>query len=275
MPRFTCSPTVTINYQTCGSGSIPVVLLHGFAASLATWHDLRDRFPPDRFRLFLLDLKGHGFSAKPRDNRYGIADQADIVRRFLAHLDLHDVVLAGHSMGGAIALKTVLDSRAGGDCRVGRLILLDAAAYGQPMPRFMRLMEYPLLGNIILCLPARFIVRRVLDACFFNKEAITPTRIARYMAGFSSRGVPYAFVTTVRQLVPPDYDAIVAAYPTIDLPTLLVWGERDPIVWPMMGERLHRDLPASKLVLIPACGHNPHEERPDETWAAIARFLEA
>ena len=162
MPDFAYSPTVTINFQICGSGPTPVVLLHGFAASLATWHDLRDRFPPDRFRLYLLDLKGHGFSGKPRDNRYGIADQADIVRAFLADRGLSDVVLVGHSMGGAIALRTVLDSRAVVDCRVSRLILLDAAAYHQPMPRFMRLMEYPLLGSIILRLPARLIS---LDQC--------------------------------------------------------------------------------------------------------------
>ncbi len=71
---FHYSAAIRINYEVAGHGATPIVLLHGFAASLITWHDIRGFFPPERFRLYLLDLKGFGFSTKPRDGHYAPED---------------------------------------------------------------------------------------------------------------------------------------------------------------------------------------------------------
>jgi pimeloyl-ACP methyl ester carboxylesterase len=67
----------------------------------------------------------------------------------------------------------------------------------------------------------------------------------------------------------------MASFRAITAPTLIVWGKNDPIIAPDTGIRLHREIPGSRLVLIDNCGHNPHEERPEETFAAISRFLDA
>lgn len=266
---------INLAYQVEGTGPVPVVLLHGYAASIATWHDLRRLIPPDRYTTYLLDLKGFGFSAKPNDTRYSPADQAALVAGFLEALGLTDVVLVGHSLGGGIALLTATRLRDRDSGRVARLVLVDAAAYRHPLPPIMRLLARPLAGTLLLTLvPTRTIVRHVLRACFHEQAGITPARIERYALGFSRHGICHAFGESVRRIIPPDYDRLVAAYGNLGVPTLIVWGRNDRITPLAMGERLARELPGASLSVIDDCGHNPHEERPVETWREISAFLE-
>jgi len=271
---FRYSTSVAINYETAGDGPVPVVFLHGFAAALTTWHDIRGLFPPERFRLYLLDLKGFGFSAKPRDGRYRPEDQADVVAAFLAHEGLSDVVLVGHSLGGGIALLVHLRDREAGGNAVGRLILIDCAAYPQRLPRIMRWLKRPLLGwSILHLLPLGFMVRFTLEHVFHDPAAITPERMARYAGCFSRRGVDRAFIATCRQLDPDRYGEVAAAYCTIAIPTLVIWGREDRIIRFTLGERLAAAIPGARMVMIDRCGHNPHEEKAAETFAAIGEFL--
>lgn len=264
---------INLAYQVEGTGPVPIVLLHGYAASIATWHDLRRLIPPDRHTLYLLDLKGFGFSAKPNDTRYSPVDQAALVAGFLETLGLTHVALVGHSLGGGVALITAIRSR--DRERIGRLVLIDAAAYRHTFPRFMRLLAHPLAGTLLLTLiPVRTIVRHVLRVCFRNRTDITPDRIERYARGFSSHGICHAFGESVRRIVPPEYDRLVAAYGSVETPTLIVWGRNDRIIPLAMGERLAREIPGACLAVIDDCGHNPHEEQPVETWREISAFLE-
>ncbi len=269
---FRYDDEVTISYETDGEGPTPVVFLHGFAAGLITWHDIRPLFPASRFRLYLLDLKGFGFSSKPRDRRYAPEDQATIVISFMEALNLRHAVLVGHSLGGGIALLVLRRAAAG---LIDRMILIDCAAYPQRLPRAMRLLRIPLLGLAILrLLPVRFIVRYSLGHVFHDKRAVTPDRLARYMGCFGRKGIVHVFIETCRRLVPESYRDATAFFRGIAVPSLIIWGGEDRFISPGKGRRLAGEIPGSRLVVIAGCGHNPHEERPAETFAAIAEFLE-
>lgn len=272
---FHYSAAIRINYEVAGQGGIPVVFLHGFAASLITWHDIRGLFPPERFRLYLLDLKGFGFSTKPRDGRYAPEDQAAVVTAFLEAEGLRRVVLIGHSLGGGIALLVRLQAQATQPDLVERLVLIASAVYPQRLPPVMRLLRYRPLGwGILHLLPFRFMVRYTLEHIMANRGAITPERMERYLGCFSPRGAAYVFIETCRRLRPEKYANLATAIREITIPTLIIWGRQDRVIPPHLGERLHADIRGSRLVLIGDCGHIPHEERPQETWAAIREFLE-
>ena len=75
-----------------------------------------------------------------------------------------------------------------------------------------------------------------------------------------------------QKINPAEYDGIGEHYAKINLPTMIIWGESDYIVKPKIGQRLHQDIPGSRLKLVERCGHNPHEERPAETFAALESF---
>ena len=270
---FHYSPDVAINYRVEGRGPTPVVFLHGFAAALTTWDDIAPLFPADRFTLYLLDLKGFGFSSKPRDGRYRPEDQAKVVAAFLEGQRLEGTVLIGHSLGGAIALLVLLGARMQPG-RIGRLILVAPAAFPQPLLPVMSRLRRPLLGAAILHLiPLRLMVRFTLARVFHDQSVVTPERVRRYMTCFGSRGMAYVLQESCRAIVPEHYVDLPRLYPTIDLPVLIVWGERDRIIDPRCGERLAAEIPGARLVVIPGCGHNPHEERPRETFAALTAFL--
>jgi pimeloyl-ACP methyl ester carboxylesterase len=271
---FPFSRTVLINYEVDGTGRIPVVFLHGFAASLVTWHDIRKIFPSEHFRLYLLDLKGFGFSSKPRDGNYGIADQAEIVITFIKAHTLRNAILIGHSFGGSVALQAALKSgQHQCDSLIGRLILLDCAAYPQRKPLMMRILRRPLLAWVLMRLfPTRLIVWSTLKRIFHNREAVTSARIRRYTTCFSRRGMAYVLIRTVRQLntVESGYSR---DYRTIKIPTLIIWGREDHITELWQAHRLHLEIEGSRLEILDECGHNPHEEYPCKTLSAIRDFI--
>ncbi len=274
---FRYDDEVVINYETEGDGPVPIVFLHGFAAGLITWHDIRPLFPAPRFRLYLLDLKGFGFSSKPRDDRYGPEDQAAVVISFMKALGLRHAVLVGHSLGGGIALLVFMGARGEGERElIDRLVLIDCAAYPQRLPRIMRFMRRrPLLGRAILrLLPVRFMVIYSLKHVFHDRSVMTPDRIDRYVTCFDREGIDRVFTETCRRLVPERYANPCRLFHDITVPTLIIWGDEDRFIPVQNGERLRRDIPGSRLIVISGCGHNPHEERPAETFAAIAEFFE-
>ena len=278
VPRreFCYRDDVVISYEVEGAGPTPVVFLHGFAAALTTWDDIRGFFPPDRFCLYFLDLKGFGRSSKPHDGAYRPADQATVVAAFLADQGLRKIILVGHSLGGGIALLTVLDAQAAGkDDLIDGLVLIDCAAYLRRPPPVFRLLRIPLLGPAILhLLPVSLMVRYVLFRIYHDRNTATPARIARYTEIYDSGESARVLVESARQLIPENYHRIAASYPKITAPVLIVWGKNDPIIPLADGIRLHREIPGSRLAVIDNCGHNPHEEKPEKTYAAIADFLD-
>jgi pimeloyl-ACP methyl ester carboxylesterase len=272
---FHYSGNVPIHYQSGGHGPLPVVFLHGFASAHTTWHDMAGLFPADRFRIFLLDLKGFGQSAKPRDGAYAIEDQAAMVRAFIREQGFRSVILVGHSLGGGVALRTCMQMQSENDpMTIEKLVLIGCAAYPQRLPKFFRRLSNPLLGPLLLRLiPPRVMVRDTLAKVFYDSAAITPARFERYLRYFSGKGIPYALRATVRKIDPGAYALMGERYRELAVPTLIIWGEEDRIIKLKHGRRLHGDLTGSRLKIMAKCGHNPHEERPAETFEAMEAFF--
>jgi pimeloyl-ACP methyl ester carboxylesterase len=272
---FTFANGLQLSYRVQGSGPRKIVFLHGFGAARTTWDDLAPFFPTERYTLYMLDLKGFGDSSKPRDNRYSVEEQADLVTSFLKGMCLEQVILTGHSLGGAISLLVAINAMKAKEVGlVSRLVIIDGAAYPQPLPRFMKKLSRPLLGWCILhLLPVRFLVTFTLDSVYFRSETITEERIHRYVRFYDRPGIGYVMQQTVRELVPERYGSFASFYPSLNIPALLIWGEYDRVIRRQIGERLKNDLPDSRLLVIPECGHNPHEEEPAATYAAIDDFL--
>lgn len=268
---------IPIHYQAGGHGPVPLVFLHGFASAHNTWHDMAVLFPLDRFSLYLVDMKGFGLSAKPKDGAYSVEDQAAMVRAFIREQGLRSVILAGHSLGGAVALRVCLETLDREEpFTIGKLILIDCAAYPQKLPKFFRRLRSPLVGPLLLRLfPVRKMVRMTLEKVFFDNAAVTPERIERYLPYFRGKGIHYALRATVKGIDPAAYDRIGESYSRISIPTQIIWGKEDRVIKLKNGLRLHDDIPGSQLKVMGECGHNPHEEKPGETFVTISAFLAA
>lgn len=258
-----------LQFRIEGAGPHHIILLHGFAACNHTWDDLVPFFSPDRYTLHLIDLKGHGASTASRGGNYSPLHNARLVAAHISSHRLNNVTLVGHSLGGAVGLLSALDCP-----DIARLVLLDAPVFPQKLPRFMRILRLPLLGPLLMSvLPPEKIARKGLEAVFRRQERITGQLVERYAAGYRRKGAACALARTVRQIVPSTSAELTARYNTLSIPVLILWGEHDRIVKPWQAEQLQTELPDSQLILIPDCGHNPHEELPEVTFGLIRDFL--
>lgn len=263
---------VKINYYEAGQGP-PVILLHGFGACTYTWRFLAPALAKGH-RVFAIDLKGFGLSAKPADGKYAVSDQADMVAAFLRRRDLPDLALVGHSMGGAVALMTYFKVRPDHPARIKKLVLIDSAGYPQKMPWFIRFARIPIISAIgDWLLPPRFLTTLVLRKCYYNKDKITDEQIDTYAYYGNLPGARQAVTATAQQILPVDIDALIAQYKTISVPVLIIWGAEDEVVPRSVGKKFQRDIPNSELVILPECGHIPLEEEPPVARRAITEFL--
>ena len=250
------------------------VLLHGFGASSFTWH----RWMPAldrRGHVLAVDLLGFGDSPMPREGPYDPEGQARLVMSVVEALASPRVTLVGHSLGGSVAMLTALGLQASGH-RPHRLVMIAGAAYPQRLPPFIRCARYPRSVALALrMLGARFVVRQVMRPIVFDTTTVTEELVAGYAEPFRRPGAVHAMLAAARRIVPPDIGAITRRYPTLQVPTLLLWGRHDRVVPPRVGAQLGRALPNARLHLLERCGHVPQEERPEASLRLLESFLDA
>ena len=256
------------------AGGQTFVLLHGFGASSFSW---RHWLPAlrRRGRVATVDLKGFGASDKPDDGRYAPADQVALLLEWIEEANPGRLTLVGHSYGGGLALFTAVELRERGDRRLDRLVIVAGAAYRQPLPPFVALSRHPLLASLgVRVLGAERVIRWTLRGIVADRATVEEGSVRAYAAALRTRSGLSAALEAARTLVPPDLDDRVRRYPLVDVPTLLLWGDSDPVVPLRIGRRLAAELPCARLEVLRSCGHVPHEEHPDASLVLLERFLD-
>ncbi|OIR03584.1 2-hydroxy-6-oxononadienedioate/2-hydroxy-6-oxononatrienedioate hydrolase [mine drainage metagenome] len=266
---------IQINFSASLSNvdNLTLALVHGFGTSLESWYDIYPVLAAE-FSVVRLDLKGSGFSAKPIDTRYSISDQAAILIKFLEQLRLKRVVLVGHSLGGAVSLLTYmgqLSEKSGPE--IVALILIDSAGFSQKLPFFVSTLRNPITRLASHFLSPESRVKLVLEYEMAVKSQITPERVERYAHFLRLPGTEFALTQTAKYIVPENAEAIASRFSEITVPTLIIWGENDPVIPLESAYRFRTLIKNSKLVILPNTGHIPHEERPQRVLELIRNFI--
>ena len=251
-----------------------LLLLHGFGASTESWYDVAPLLAP-AIRVVRIDLRGFGLSSKPRDANYSLEEQAAIVIELLPLLGKGPVVIGGHSYGGAVTFITYLRLLSEGrEGAVRGLILMDAPTYPQKLPFFISSLRNPFTRFISQNFTSyKWRTRFVLERVFFKKELVDDARVERYARALERDNAEYAIAAVAKQVVPGHVETLPDSLKLFDVPTLIIWGEHDPVVPIENARRLNRDIRGSELVVVPGTGHVPHEELPALTANAMIAFL--
>lgn len=276
--RFIEARGVSIHYlesRPAIAGEPWLLLIHGFGASTESWHDVVPLLASG-VRVVRIDLRGFGRSAMPPDTLYAPTEQAEIVAELLPRLGSGPVFIAGHSYGGAVAFITYLRLRARGRAaEVAGLILMDAATYPQEFPFFIQVLRDPFTRFLAeRFTSARWRTRFTLERIVVRRDRIDDARVERYARALRREGAEHAIAQVARQVAPPNAAALADSLRTFDVPTLIVWGERDPVIPVANARRLQADIRGAELVVIRGSGHVPQEEYPEPTAAAMLRFVE-
>jgi len=269
--RFADVDGVRVHYQEAGDPHAPaLVLIHGFASSTLVWSKVFLRLASAGFRVIAIDMLGFGYSGKPRNGEYTIAGQAGILVGLLDRLKIQRATLVGSSYGGAVAVTCALDYPQ----RVSKLVLIGTVNNNRPLNyKLMRVFSSPVFGDVVspLLIGSRRLLRRRMKRVYDRHEWVLDERRvdARHLP-LRASGTQRAIIRTVRGW---DAERISREAHLIKQPTLLLWGENDSEIPLADGERLHEQIPGSRLIVFLNCGHIPHEEYPEEFTGVVADFV--
>lgn len=260
---WAAAPAGPLRYVVRGpAGAPPLLLLHGLGDSLAGWAQVIGPLSRDR-RVHLLDLPGHGLSARPPDWRFETLVAA--VRSYAKHAfeapprsrgkatpsHAPPPMIVGHSLGGWIAL------------RLARTLPVAALQLINPGGAMLDRALWAPFRELVSARDRRG-VERYLEAAFHEPPLalkLLPGEVVKAMWSESAQGILGA-------VLEQDFvsDAELAA---LKVPTRLIWGARDRLLPPGTREFFQRGIPDADFVELEDTGHLPHLESPRALVAAL------
>ncbi|HEX8068066.1 MAG TPA: alpha/beta fold hydrolase [Thermoleophilaceae bacterium] len=256
-------------YRELGSGP-PVLLVHGWPTSSYLW---RDVMPPiaRSNRVVAIDLPGFGASDKPPGAHYGFELFSSAIDGLLAQLGIDEVALAGHDIGGPIALHWTLENPG----RATRLALLNTLVYPEfsdAVLEFVRACTTPDLREQLTSPQGLEAAMRLGLA---DESRLTEEAIAAVQEPFRTDEARRSLADAGVGLEVERFAELARRLPSLELPLRVVYGERDrilPDVAETMG-RVARDVPHAVVTALPDCGHFLQEEAPAEVGELLAEFF--
>ena len=256
-----------------------IVLLHGFGSSTYTWRLNLDEFSK-KYRVYAIDIKGFGLTAKPRDGNYHVGAYADHLLGFLDAMKIDKATIAGNSMGGAVALNLALRH----PNRVEGLVLVDAAPldYEAKMTSLRPKMETPnnertepetqsvLKMVLTRALVNKSFIEAGLKGAYHHPEAfVTPEMIDKYHQ-------PLLIDGALEALAAMGWRPRTAPIPpigTLKIPVLIIWGRHDQVIPVAVADTFVKSIPGSKKVVLEESGHLPHEEEAKTFNRLVTEFV--
>ncbi len=261
---------LTVHYRDEGPRDAPaLVLLHGSNADLHTWQEWTDRLA-DEYRIIRFDQIGHGLTGPAIDDDYTVTRFVENVDEMADLLGLETFVLGGNSMGGNIAMAYAIEHQD----RLDGLILVDAS--GAPIEResggnlAFSIAQLPVVGALMSSVLPRSLVERSYRQSVSNQDIVTTDAVDRYweLARYpGNRGATMKRFATAR--IPFTAQAVA----TVDVPTMVMWGEEDSLVPYAAAAWFMEHLPKGQLVNYPGIGHIPMEETPERSASDVRSFL--
>jgi pimeloyl-ACP methyl ester carboxylesterase len=267
-------------YDTRGDELPVCVLVHGLADEADTWRHVV--LPLSKtHRVLVPDLPGFGRSSKPKVP-YTVPWLSSVLIEFLDSQSVHDALICGSSLGGVLSQNISLER----PDLVSRLVLVDGVI-NMDSPRIsfpLLLFLTPFLGELLYNSLRKNIDKayQTLEPYYFNLKGMSEADRAFLCKRVHDRvwdeGQKYAFFSVLRNLGPwlrQRQKTLHREMTEFTIPTLIIWGENDPIMPRKIGMRLHDILTKSEFEIIKDAGHLPHQEQPVKFLDILKSFIKS
>ena len=272
-----------IQYTVEGAG-VPLVLIHGFGASIGHWRKNISVLAAAGYQVYALDLLGFGGSEKPALD-YSLDLWEVLLKDFWKKHIAVPAVFIGNSIGGLLVLMTLANSP---DIAKGGVLLNCAGSLNHRpedlpgslrtvMGLFNRLVGAPILGSLIFSqVRQRFRIRGALKQVYGNRDGITDELVEILYRPSCDLGAQKVFASILTGPPGPRPDDLLA---NIKYPLLVLWGDTDPRT-PIQGAKIYQtmaDDPHQSVTFysLPNTGHCPHDERPEIVNPFILDWLKS
>lgn len=253
-----------------------IVLLHDFPAGAFAWDAVMPQLSSLGRAVYAIDMLGYGLSEHPWPADTSIWGHADVLSFLIQQLNLTNIVLVGHGIGGGVA--QVLATRLIRD-RVAALVLIDTIAYlhayaeNWPLTDMSKRQDFDApkhteLDDIINDLKA------TLPNGSANPDRLQDdTFIKSYIDPWSTEVGKEVLFQHVRLMVPNYINSVSSDLARLEKPVLIIWGEKDQQMPLKYALRMHREIAHSKLVTIPDAGHMILFDAPDAVASALSDYI--
>lgn len=270
---------LTVHYEEAGAGERNLLLLHGFAASTFSWREVLGPLG-GLGRTAAFDRPAFGLTERPlpeswqgdwgRQNPYATTSQSELVAGLMDALGMEKAVLVGNSAGGTVAMLTALAHPE----RVEALVLIDPAVYagGNQAPWLRPIFNTPQMRHLgpRIAQQIQGWGRDFARTAWHDPAGITDEVWTGYLKPLQVANWDRALWELTAANAPSGLAERLAEF---TLPVLVITGDDDRIVPTEQSVRLAEELPNAELVVVPACGHVPHEECPQAVLDAMTQFL--
>lgn len=268
-----------VGYTASGEGT-PLLLIHGFGASIGHWRNNIPTFAEAGYRVYALDLLGFGDSDKPTLN-YSLDLWRDLIADFWTEFVKEPTVFAGNSIGALLALMLAAEH----PDRTDGIVLLNCAGGLNHRPEELNLPLRVVMGTFAKLVSSKWFgsflfdrvrqphrIRGTLRQVYGNREAVTDELVEMLYAPSCDPGAQQVFASILTAPAGPKPSELL---PQVQCPMLVLWGEDDP--WtPVKGSQIFQDWGKRHPVTfhsIPKTGHCPHDERPETVNSLVLDWL--
>jgi pimeloyl-ACP methyl ester carboxylesterase len=265
-----------VSYRVAGRSGPVVLLIHGIVGCAEQWDQVAPLLA-GRYRVVAPDLLGHGQSDKPRGD-YSLGAYAASVRDLLVALGHRRATVVGHSLGGGVAMQFAYEYPPLAE----RLVLVSSGGLGREVHPMLRAATLP-GSELVLPLIAhqRFhgaagVVGQVLDRLGL-RAGTDLAEMARGYGSLADAGARQAFIHTLRSVLDVTGQRVSATdrlYMAGLLPSLVMWGSRDPLIPAQHAMVAHRGLPGSRLEIFEGAGHFPQLHDPVRFAHTLIDFID-
>jgi pimeloyl-ACP methyl ester carboxylesterase len=274
--RFVELNGVTVHYTVTGSGEPVMILLHGFGAYLFSFDPVVEKLA-EYGTVIAFDRPAFGFTERPildswsGPNPYTNEFASDLTIALMDSLGVEEAILVGHSAGGAVAMLTYYRHPE----RVQALVMEDAAIFGGGgAPSFISalawLPQVQRLGPLLVRSIAGESGISTIYLAWHDDSKVSPDIIEGYKRPLMAQDWDYALWQFTAAAHPLNLDLNLTS---ISVPTLVITGDDDQIIPTSQSVKLASNIPGATLVVMPGCGHIPHEEAPSAFLEAMVNFL--
>lgn len=249
-----------IAYERKGEGP-PLVLLHGYVGDRRMWQPQIDELS-DEFTVVAWDAPGYGGSSDPPES-FRLADFADALAAFIDALGIERPHVTGMSFGGGLALELYRRYPS-----VPRTLVLASAYAGWAGSLPADVVQHRLQQALRLAdLPPERLVTELIPTMFTDSA---PAELVEEFAASMRAFHPAGLRANARSFAEADLRDVL---PSIHVPTLLLYGDRDVRAPSNVAQDLHAEIPGARLVTIPGAGHVCNIDAPERFNAELRAFL--
>ncbi|MAU61119.1 alpha/beta hydrolase [Parvibaculum sp.] len=250
-----------------------LVLIHGSNASLHTWEPWVAELDTT-YRIISMDLPGHGLTGRVPGDDYSREGMATFLDELMSTLKVERFSVAGNSMGGGVAALYTLEH----PDRVSSLILVDAAGIPverdeDDVPLAFRVASMPVVSSVMRYVLPRSMVEEGLRKVFVDQSKVTEEMVSRYFDLALHEGNREATRIRFSAYAARNEEAFAARLGDIEVPTLVMWGDKDGLIPVSAAYEFKKRIPQAELVIFENVGHVPMEEVPEESAASVRAFL--